>query len=85
MKIKMKKDVIGAVDNGGSTMLYKAGQTYQMNSKLEMEMATAWMNDGRAEKGVAEKVTKVVNEMEKKTEKKSKSILKKVFGKKKKK
>ena len=50
-----------------------------------MEMATAWMNDGRAEKGVAEKVTKVVNEMEKKTEKKSKSILKKVFGKKKKK
>ena len=84
MKIKMKKDVVGAVDNGGSTMLYKAGQTYQLNTKLEMEMATAWMNDGRAEKGVAEKATKVVNEMEKKVEKKGKGILKKVFGKKKK-
>ena len=84
MKIKMKKDVVGAVDNGGSTMLYKAGQTYQLNTKLEMEMATAWMNDGRAEKSVAEKATKVVNEMEKKVEKKGKGILKKVFGKKKK-
>ena len=84
MKIKMKIDVVGAVDNGGSTMLYKAGQTYQMNTKLEMEMATVWMNDGRAEKGVAEKATKVVNEMEKKTEKKSKNILKKILGKKKK-
>ena len=70
MKIKMKKDVVGAIDNGGSTMLYKTGQTYQMNTKLEMEMATVWMNDGRAEKGVAEKATKVVNEMEKKVEKK---------------
>ena len=77
MKIKMKKDVVGAVDNGGSTMLYKAGQTYQMNSKLEMEMATAWMNDGRADKAVAEKATKVVNTMEKK--------VKKVLSKKKKK
>ena len=43
-----------------------------MNSKLEMEMATAWMNDGRAEKAVAEKATKVVNEMEKKVKKVSK-------------
>tara|TARA_R100000988_G_scaffold21739_1_gene10782 strand:+ start:248 stop:502 length:255 start_codon:yes stop_codon:yes gene_type:complete len=84
MKIKMKKDVIGAVDNGTSTMLYKAGQTYTISTKLEMEMATVWMNDGRAEKGVAEKATKVVNEMEKKTEKKSKNILKKILGKKKK-
>ena len=85
MKIKMKKDVVGAVDNGGSTMLYKAGQTYQMNSKLEMEMATAWMNDGRADKAVAEKATKVVNEMEKKSESKVKKVIKKVLGKKKKK
>ena len=84
MKIKMKKDVVGAVDNGGSTMLYKAGETYQMNTKLEMEMATAWCNDGRAEKSTAEKSTKVVNDMEKKAEKKGKGILKKVFGKKKK-
>ena len=72
MKIKMNKDVVGAVDNGGSTMLYKAGQTYQMNSKLEMEMATAWCNDGRAEKSVGGKSTKVVNDMEKKKAKQKK-------------
>ena len=83
MKIKIKKDVVGAVDNGGSTMLYKAGQTYQMNTKLEMEMATAWMNDGRADKSVAEKATKVVNDMEKK-ESKTKKVIKKILGKKKK-
>ena len=82
MKIKMKKDVVGAVDNGGSTMLYKAGETYQMNSKLEMEMATAWCNDGRAEKSVGEKSTKVVNDMEKK-ESKTKKVIKKILGKKK--
>ena len=76
MKIKMKKDVVGAVDNGGSTMLYKAGETYQMNSKLEMEIATAWCNDGRAEKSVGEKSTKVVNDMEKKKAK-LKKLLKK--------
>ena len=79
----MNKDVVGAVDNGGSTMLYKAGETYQMNSKLEMEMATAWCNDGRAEKSVGEKSTKVVNDMEKK-ESKVKKAIKKVLGKKKK-
>ena len=83
MKIKMNKDVVGAVDNGGSTMLYKAGETYQMNSKLEMEMATAWCNDGRAEKSVGEKSTKVVNDMEKK-ESKAKKVIKKILGKKKK-
>ena len=83
MKIKMNKDVVGAVDNGGSTMLYKAGETYQMNSKLEMEMATAWCNDGRAEKSVGEKSTKVVNDIEKK-ESKTKKVIKKILGKKKK-
>ena len=83
MKIKMNKNVVGAVDNGGSTMLYEAGQTYQMNSKLEMEMATAWCNDGRAEKSVGEKSTKVVNDMEKK-ESKAKKVIKKILGKKKK-
>jgi hypothetical protein len=76
MKIKMNKNVIGAVDNGGSTMLYEAGQSYQMNSKLEMEMATAWCNDGRAEKDTGEKSTKVVNDMEKKKAK-LKKLLKK--------
>ena len=77
MKVKMKVDVKGAVGNGETTMMYSAGQTYEMKTKLEMEMATAWMNDGRAEKGVAEKATKVVNTMEKK--------VKKVLSKKKKK
>ena len=72
----MNKNVVGAVDNGGSTMLYEAGQSYQMNSKLEMEMATAWCNDGRAEKSVGEKSTKVVNDMEKKKAK-LKKLLKK--------
>ena len=43
-----------------------------MNSKLEMEMATAWCNDGRAEKSVGEKSTKVVNDMEKKKAKQKK-------------
>ena len=83
MKIKMLKNQAGAVGNGESTMLYEAGQTYQMNSKLEMEMATAWMNDGRADKSVGEKSTKVVNNMEKK-ESKVKKAIKKVLGKKKK-
>ena len=84
MKIKMLKNQAGAVGNGESTMLYEAGKEYTMSTKLEMEMATAWCNDGRAEKSTAEKSTKVVNDMEKKAEKKGKGILKKVFGKKKK-
>jgi hypothetical protein len=46
-------------------------------------MATAWCNDGRAEKSVGEKSTKVVNEMEKK-ESKTKKVIKKILGKKKK-
>jgi hypothetical protein len=83
MKIKMNKNIVGAVDNGGSTMLYEAGKEYTMVTKLEMEMATAWCNDGRADKSVGEKSTKVVNDMEKK-ESKVKKAIKKVLGKKKK-
>ena len=49
MKVKMKVDVKGAAGNGETTILYKAGQTYEMKTKLEMEMASAWANDGRAE------------------------------------
>ena len=84
MKIKMLKNQAGAVGNGESTMLYEAGKEYTMRTKLEMEMATAWCNDGRAEKSVGEKATKVVNEMEKKSESKVKKAIKKVLGKKKK-
>ena len=76
MKIKMNKNIVGAVDNGGSTMLYEAGKEYTMVTKLEMEMATAWCNDGRADKSVGEKSTKVVNDMEKKKAK-LKKLLKK--------
>tara|TARA_Y100001937_G_scaffold61980_1_gene85001 strand:- start:23 stop:274 length:252 start_codon:yes stop_codon:yes gene_type:complete len=83
MKIKMLKNQAGAVGNGESTMLYEAGKEYTMRTKLEMEMATAWCNDGRADKSVGEKSTKVVNNMEKK-ESKVKKAIKKVLGKKKK-
>lgn len=84
MIIKMKTSLVGATGNGETTMLYEAGKEYTMKTKLEMEMATVWCNDGRADKSTGEKkVTKVANDMEKKVEKKSKGILKKVFGKKK--
>ena len=80
MKVKMKVDVKGAVGNGETTMMYSAGQTYEMRTKLEMEMAGAWLSDGRAEqsKGTIEK--KVV----KQAESKAKKVVKKLFGKKKK-
>jgi len=84
MKVKMNVDVRGASGNGETTILYKAGETYTMNTKLEMEMATAWCNDGRADKSTGEKkVTKVANDMEKK-ESKVKKVIKKVLSKKKK-
>ena len=79
MKIKMKEDVKGAAGNGETTIMYKAGQTYEMRTKLEMEMAGAWLNDGRADKG-AIKIEKKVE----KAESKVKKVIKKVLGKKKK-
>ena len=79
MKIKMKVDVKGAAGNGETTIMYKAGQTYEMRTKLEMEMAGAWLNDGRADKG-AIKIEKKVE----KAESKVKKVIKKVLGKKKK-
>ena len=83
MKVKMKVDLKGAAGNGETTIMYNAGQTYEMKTKLEMEMAGAWLNDGRAEKDTGEKSTKVVNDMEKK-ESKVKKAIKKVLGTKKK-
>ena len=79
----MLKNQAGAVGNGETTMLYEAGKEYTMKTKLEMEMATVWCNDGRADKSTGEKATKVVNDMEKK-ESKVKKAIKKVLGKKKK-
>ena len=48
-----------------------------------MKLATTLINNGQAESVAMETTKKVVTEMETKVEKKSKSILKKVFGKKK--
>ena len=30
-------------DNGETTIMYQAGQTYEMKTELEMEMAGAWL------------------------------------------
>ena len=48
MKVKMAVDVKGAAGNGETTIMYKAGHTYEMKTDLEMQMAGAWLNDGRA-------------------------------------
>ena len=80
MKVKMKVDVKGAAGNGETTILYKAGETYEMKTKLEMEMAGVWLSDGRAEQGKATIEKKVV----KQAESKAKKVVKKLFGKKKK-
>ena len=83
MKVKMKVDVKGAAGNGETTILYKAGQTYEMKTDLEMQMAGAWTNDGRAAQATASMQKKVIKE-EKKAESKVKKVAKKIFGKKKK-
>ena len=83
MKVKMKVDVKGAAGNGETTILYKAGQTYEMKTDLEMQMAGAWTNDGRAEQATASMQKKAIKE-EKKAESKVKKVAKKIFGKKKK-
>ena len=83
MKVKMKVDVKGAAGNGETTILYKAGQTYEMKTDLEMQMASAWTNDGRAEQ-VTGTIQKKVAKEEKKAESKVKKVVKKILGKKKK-
>ena len=79
MKVKMTVDVKGAAGNGETTIMYKAGNTYEMKTKLEMEMAGAWLNDGRAEKGAVK-----IEKKAEKAENKVKKAIKKVLGKKKK-
>lgn len=78
MKVKMKVDLKGAAGNGETTIMYNAGQTYEMKTKLEMEMAGAWLNDGRAEKAKDTIEKKIV----KQTESKAKKVVKKILGKK---
>ena len=83
MKVKMKVDVKGAAGNGETTILYQAGDTYEMKTDLEMQMASAWTNDGRAEQ-VTGTIQKKVAKEEKKAESKAKKVVKKILGKKKK-
>ena len=83
MKVKMKVDVKGAAGNGETTIMYQAGNTYEMKTDLEMQMASAWTNDGRAEQVTGTIQKKVVKE-EKKAESKVKKVVKKILGKKKK-
>ena len=78
MKVKMKVDLKGAAGNGETTMMYSAGQTYEMKTKLEMEMAGVWLSDGRAEKAKDTIEKKIV----KQTESKAKKVVKKILGKK---
>jgi len=62
MKIKMKTTLIGAIGNGEASMEYKAGENYEMKTDLEMNMASVWLNDGKAEQSKAEKQTKAEEE-----------------------
>ena len=84
MKIKMKVNKIAtANENGSDTMTYAKDSIHDMSSPWQMKLATTLINNGKAESVAKETTKKVVTEMETKVEKKSKSILKKVFGKKK--
>ena len=83
MKVKMKVDLKGAAGNGETTIMYQAGNTYEMKTDLEMKMASVWANDGRAEQ-VTGTIQKKVAKEEKKAESKVKKVAKKLFGKKKK-
>ena len=82
MKIKMKTDVKAKANQSGSVaMVYKSGVEYDMSSEWQMKLATKFMNNGKADKSIAGKTTKVIKDIEKKTSK-TKKVLKKVFGKK---
>jgi len=82
MKIKMKTDVKAKANQSGSVaMVYKSGVEYDMSSEWQMKLATKFMNNGKADKSVGVKATKVITDVEKKTSK-TKKVLKKVFGKK---
>jgi|TARA_R100000426_G_C4761096_1_gene87186 hypothetical protein len=79
MKIKMNQSVKASANAEGSvTMIYEAGQEYDMTNK--MNIATILLNAGQADKAIAKTEKKVIE----KVEKKSKNIVKKIFGKKKK-
>lgn len=62
MIIKMKTTLVGATGNGEASMEYKLGENYEMKTDLEMNMASVWLNDGKAEQSKAEKQTKAEEE-----------------------
>mgnify|MGYP003653553714 FL=1 len=81
MKIKMKQDKLATANEAGSeTLVYKKDSEINMSEAWQMKLASKWLNNGVAEqvKPVTEK--KVVTEVQKKEKK---SIVKKIFGKKK--
>ena len=81
MKIKMKVDKLATANEAGSeTLVYKKDSEINMSEAWQMKLASKWLNNGVAEqvKPVTEK--KVVTEVQKKEKK---SIVKKIFGKKK--
>jgi hypothetical protein len=81
MKIKMKQDKLATANEAGSeTLVYKKDSELNMSEAWQMKLASKWLNNGVAEqvKPVTEK--KVVTEVQKKEKK---SIVKKIFGKKK--
>ena len=84
MKIKMKVNKMATANEHGSvTMTYAKDSVYDMSAPWQMKLATTLINNGKAESVAKETTKKVVTEMETKVEKKEKSLLKKVFGKKK--
>jgi|TARA_R100001377_G_scaffold28856_1_gene15680 hypothetical protein len=81
MKIKMKQDKLATANEAGSaTFVYKKDSELDMSEAWQIKLASNWLNHGVAEqvKPVTEK--KVVTEVQKKEKK---SIVKKIFGKKK--
>lgn len=77
----MKQDKLATANEAGSeTLVYKKDSELDMSEAWQMKLASKWLNNGVAEqvKPVTEK--KVVTEVQKKEKK---SIVKKIFGKKK--
>ena len=77
----MKQDKLATANEAGSeTLVYKKDSEINMSEAWQMKLASKWLNNGVAEqvKPVTEK--KVITEVQKKEKK---SIVKKIFGKKK--
>ena len=81
MKIKMKENKVASANEFGSiTKVYAKDSVHDMSSVWQMKLATSLINNNRAESVSTETTKKVIVDMEKKEKK---SIVKKIFGKKK--